>query len=654
MKSHRNTIAVWGLVCTLLFAAPALQALWITDGTPICTAPGGQRSLEIITDGAGGAIITWADPRDGVDYHIYAERVNEQGLPMWTTDGVAVCTVSGAQGGPKLVPDGAGGAIITWYDIRDGVGDWDIYAQRLDGNGNLMWPDTGVVICDTTDRSGENPEMVSDGSGGAIIVWVDKRGPATELYVQRVDSNGNTLWARNGIAITPEPDYQQVHQIIPDGAGGAFIAWEDTRNAFTDIYAQRVNADGDTLWTAGGVPICRAYEQQRGPELTADGAGGAIIVWEDNRIPTERRIYAQRVNADGDTLWPADGKLICDAPLAQSQPAIVNDGAGGAIVVWRLHGGSVSDVHAQRIDADGDSLWTSGGVAVCSADEDQNSISVIPDGSGGAIAVWQDDRNSDTGDIFAQRMSASGSPLWTLDGVGICTAPLWQRYPRLLSDGNGGAVFVWEDARDNEYDVYGSLADATGQLVPTLLKTYEVSCREGAIFVRWSVSSSQAEDRFTAYRREAASTSSWNRIAVAIEGKDGEFEFSDETCVPGSSYRYRVDVTDETGQRTLFETDAATVPKASLALYQNAPNPFHPTTAVRYYLPDVSVITISVYDIAGKLVKQLVDGEKQPAGIHEVEWNGKDDGGGVVSSGVYFCRMQAGTLTLSRKMILVR
>jgi hypothetical protein len=653
MKSHGKTIAVWGLVCTLLFAAPSLRALWITDGTPICTAVGGQRHIEIVSDGAGGAILTWSDPRDGVDYHIYAQRVNEQGLPLWMTDGVAVCTVAGGQDLPKLIPDGAGGAIITWHDIRDGVGDWDIYAQRLDGNGNLMWPDTGVVVCDTIERSGENPAIVSDGSGGAIILWYDLRGPQSELYAQRVDPNGNTLWNRNGIAITREPDYEQIHAMISDGAGGAFIAWEDSRD-YLDIYAQRIDADGDALWSAGGIPICRAADQQRNVEITKDGAGGAIFVWEDSRIPTQRRIYAQRVNADGDTLWPADGKLICDAPLSHSQPAIVSDGAGGAIVVWRLHGGSVSDIHAQRIDANGDSLWTSEGVSVCSAEEVQNYVRAIPDGSGGVIAVWKDSRNNETGDIYAQRVSASGSPLWTLDGVAICTVPLWQRNPHLLSDGSGGAMFVWEDARDNEYDIYGSLADATGQLVPTLLRTYDAACRDGAIVVRWSLASTQENAHFTVFRSGGSGARAWEKIAVSVEGGDGTFHFTDEACIPGSSYRYRVDVTDETGRRTLFETEAMMVPTPSLVLYQNVPNPFSPSTTVRYYLPEASVVTIGVYDIAGRLVSTLVDGQSKTAGVHVVEWDGESQSGRAVSSGVYFCRLRAGAQTLSQKMILVR
>ena len=219
MKTRGSSIVVWAMVCTLVFAAPSLRARWITDGTPICTAHYQQRNPVIISDGEGGALITWTDVRQ-FEFNIYAQRVNERGAPVWETDGVPVCSVSGDQSTPLIMPDGSGGAFITWHDIRDGSGDWDIYAQRIDANGNSMWPDTGVVICDTIEES-QYPAMTSDGAGGVIFVWQDTRGDQNELYVQRVDPGGNTLWTRNGIPITWAPDYESSPQIISDGAGGA-------------------------------------------------------------------------------------------------------------------------------------------------------------------------------------------------------------------------------------------------------------------------------------------------------------------------------------------------------------------------------------------------------------------------------------------------
>jgi hypothetical protein len=329
----------------------------------------------------------------------------------------------------------------------------------------------------------------------------------------------------------------------------------------------------------------------------------------------------------------------------------VSDGAGGAIVVWYAGSISDSDVPAQRIDANGDPLWTIDGRVVCSAAGSQNTISAIPDGGGGAIAVWEDDRGSFT-DVYAQRITASGAVIWTTDGVAICTAPFDQERPKLLTDGSGGAMFVWQDNRD-QWDIYSSMADATGQLVPTFLKAYDVVCHDGAIVVLWSVSSTQEIGQFAVFRMETSGARPWERIAVAIEGEDGKFQFSDETCIPGSSYRYRVDVTDETGRRTLFETDATTIPGLSLALHQNAPNPFNPTTTIRYSTSGKARVSIRIYNGAGQLVRTLVDQLADPGG-HVVTWDGLSNSGKPVSSGVYFYRLASGDFSQTRKMVLLK
>lgn len=80
----------------------------------------------------GGMILVWIDARNGSDkegaYDIYAQRVSSAGAPQWTANGVPVCTAANDQNYPVLVSDGAGGAIITWQDLRNGGS--DIYAQR--------------------------------------------------------------------------------------------------------------------------------------------------------------------------------------------------------------------------------------------------------------------------------------------------------------------------------------------------------------------------------------------------------------------------------------------------------------------------------------------------------------------------------------------
>jgi hypothetical protein len=98
---------------------------------------------------------------------------------------------------------------------------------------------------------------------------------------------------------------------------------------------------------------------------------------------------------------------------------------------------------------------------------------------------------------------------------------------------------------------------------------------------------------------------------------------------------------------TLYVPPTGGVPSA-YALYQNYPNPFNPSTTIKFELPRTAYVTLGVYDILGRQVSVLVN-ERRNAGIHEVKF----DGSGL-SSGVYFCRIEAGSFVQTRKLLLLR
>ena len=91
----------------------------------------------------------------------------------------------------------------------------------------------------------------------------------------------------------------------------------------------------------------------------------------------------------------------------------------------------------------------------------------------------------------------------------------------------------------------------------------------------------------------------------------------------------------------------------SLALLGPVPNPFNPTTLVRFTLPASQHIVLGIYDVRGRLVQTLVDGI-QTAGLHRIRWNGHDASGRAVSSGTYFARLQAADQTRVKSLTLVR
>lgn len=91
----------------------------------------------------------------------------------------------------------------------------------------------------------------------------------------------------------------------------------------------------------------------------------------------------------------------------------------------------------------------------------------------------------------------------------------------------------------------------------------------------------------------------------------------------------------------------------SYELSQNYPNPFNPSTVISYRLQSASNVTLRVYDLLGREIKTLVNGE-QPAGQYQVRWNADDNKGASVASGIYFYRIDAGSFNSTRKMMLIR
>jgi beta propeller repeat protein len=114
------------------------------------------------------------------------------------------------------------------------------------------WMPNYMAVC-TANNDQTNPAIASDGSGGSVIVWQDYRNGNYDIYAQRVNAGGTTLWTSNGVSVCTSGSIQQQPRIVGDGSGGAIIVWQDSRNGGLDIYAQRMNSSGSALWTSNGV-----------------------------------------------------------------------------------------------------------------------------------------------------------------------------------------------------------------------------------------------------------------------------------------------------------------------------------------------------------------------------------------------------------------
>lgn len=466
----------WRLISAgfLLAMISPFFAQWSTDpgvNTAVSAGSGDRNSVVSVNSSDNAIILVWRDGRNGGSSNsdIYAQKLGVSGSAQWTANGVAICNALNSQQTPAAAADLAGGAIIAWDDARV-FNTLDIYAQRVAADGSVKWSSDGVAICGAAGVQ-RNAAIVHDGEGGAIIAWQDYRAGGSEIdvYAQRVDSTGTTQWTTDGVAVCTAAGRQITPRMVTDGAGGAVIVWEDQRvSGSSDIYAQRIDSNGATLWTADGVPVCTAPEFQESHAITSLVNGDVIIAWSDFRNdPTlaNNDIYAQKLSAAGSALWAGNGVAVCTAQGSQGSPALIGDAGGGAFITWDDNRAQNLDVYIQRLDAQGSPQWTADGLQITDYSSSQDEPVILSDGQDGAILAWEDRRNSNT-DIYAQRITQAGTLVWPDSGVAISTADGSQRFISMISDLNGGAYLAWEDRRsgNNGDDTYAQQVNATGQI----------------------------------------------------------------------------------------------------------------------------------------------------------------------------------------------
>jgi hypothetical protein len=455
------------------------HAGWSHDpavNTVVSADPGIQETEPaIISDGSGGAIIAW------MHGDIYVQRVDAYGNAMWGANGVALSS-GGSKYHPRLAGDGDGGAFITWQVGGDGSG--GIYVQRVDANGNALWTLGGEIICNAAGNHQYPQIVGDGNSGAIIAWQDSRNGEQNyDIYAQRVHSDGDgdleELWAANGAEICIAAGHQYYPQLIPDGSGGAIITWQDGRNSGDtgwDIYAQNIDGDGNILWTVGGNPVCEVSYHQEKPQIVSDGSFGAIITWQDGRTPANGYdVYAQRLDGNGEALWTGDGEAVSTGTNNQQDPQIVSDGSHGAVIAWWgiVNGGNPYGIYAQRINGSGTAQW-SGGVTVATPsniDTNYYSPQIAGDGNHGAVITWADQRNGSDYNVYAQRVRGTdGAALWTSDGSAVSTAANHQQLPRLIAADSGGAIITWQDLRSGDWDIYAQkvLGDGTLHDTPTV------------------------------------------------------------------------------------------------------------------------------------------------------------------------------------------
>lgn len=457
----------------------------------------------------GGAIYVWSDTKLG-ERDLWAQKVDAAGNLVWG-EPLLIDGKPDRQEDPVITRTSDNNYIIAWIDFTNDL-DGDVYAQKINAQGQLLWQQGGVPVCT---RAGIQIalNMEPDLNGGAFLVWVDSRNPSKDLYGQRLSASGELLWNTNSVAIASGVGDEVQNTMLPDGTGGMMIAYMHTYNGPEDLYAKRFLADGTMAW-AEPLPLCTVEGNQSGVRMAALSNGEFVFTWQDHRFANPD-IYAQKLNLAGEILWPNPtivyGDQEATVSVSQLNPRIGKTSDNGVVIIWEDHrlDSQNPDLFAQKLSAAGAKLWDANGIALCTSEFAQLGPRMYPDTSGGCYVVWDDLRNGNNpnDDIYAQHLSSTGVALWEANGKAICTAPN-QQTGSLVKVSNGNIYINWMDMRNGSVGIYYQVLNTSGaaQLEPN------------GKLVFWGLSGDTPKDHYQILKRSSDVAVIWQDTRFANDG----------------------------------------------------------------------------------------------------------------------------------------
>ena len=248
------------------------------------------------------------------------------------------------------------------------------------------WQDNGLPV-----RQGNHIEWLRTSDKGSqgemIFAWSDTRTGGRDIYVKKVDIYGNEVWGNpNGTLVVSAPGRQEDPILISDGQGGAYVMWKDYRDEPDDgdFYAQYIMPDGSMAWDPLGVPLTTVSGPQVSPNMSSDGAGGAFAIWNDQSTDTGNygHVYGTHLSPSG-VLAEGVGIPLNISEHEHAGVSIEAASPGSAIMVWsdnrNIDLGFNNDIYAQRIDTGCNTLWSTpeeGGISIYSGEYTQGHAKV--------------------------------------------------------------------------------------------------------------------------------------------------------------------------------------------------------------------------------------------------------------------------------------
>ncbi len=587
-------------ICSMLMSFNLLFGQWSSDPAvnfAVSDLTGSQVIPKIGTNIAGDSYIGWFSSETG-NYDVRLQRFDSQGYEMWAHNGILISdhTSMSWLTDWDMVVDAENHAILTFQDIRN-AGNNNIYAYRISPDGDFIWGDDGIELSNST-AFDVSPKVTVTGAGDAVIAW---SSDGNVIIMHKISPEGDLLWGDNGITLSCENDYTWP-QLIPVGTDDVIMKFFEDIGAFPmttrHVYAQRFDVNGNAVWSedtiisnAGGISLWTTLFP-----MVPDRNEGFFIAWHDDRdFNNLASIFIQHVDVDGNTLFTENGVEVSTMPNRNHfYPQVAYPlYSEDVFVYWNEMDGyqNLRGIYGQKLNMAGERLWSDHGMTFIEI-SDTDIFPIRARGTDSDVVVFYEEfPNALDSHVKAMRIDIDGAYVWDSEHITLSSVSSQKLHPDVNRLNLDQWIAVWEDTRNDGGDIYAQNVNLDGTLGPQVIGVEDDLHPEAAGF---------------------------------------------------NLYNY--------------------------------PNPFNPETTISFTTENTEKNTeLVIYNLKGQKVKTIdvatrISTPLQPSpsygvasrmtqasgNTYTVSWNGTDDSGKPVSSGIYFYKLESGNKSAVKKMLLMK
>ncbi len=401
---------VFNFFILIFLSVFTIRAQWSTDPNNNLIVGYGL-DPHICSDSTGGCYITYDYENIYYPRKLALERLDKYGYKSWGTLKQILGELP-EQSHAEIIEDGEGGVIVSYEDRFEDlpITEQRVRVQRVDSSGNFLWGTTGVKVTLEEINHGKQ-QLVTDGSGGAVVAWVNT---LDQYKVNWISSAGQRMWGDSGLALTSGSSSQPI--VIKATDGNYYI------QAGTIIY--RINQNGE---------IRNQYSSTTFGQPVPDPEGGVVLsgrVW-NGMIP---KLVSQRKDSLGNNLWQEPYVEIADSLYINTRLLIQNN-KGYYYYGWSGDKNGISRVaQYQALRFDGTKLFPEGSISL----SDNTPITVagiVSSDSSRTILIWNDATISSS--TIAQMFDTLGNKLWDENDVMVSFPAIAFKN---ITDGQGGFI----------------------------------------------------------------------------------------------------------------------------------------------------------------------------------------------------------------------